>query len=129
MIEVLLVLIMTGLSTSLLGVFLVLRKSGMATDAISHTILLGIVVVFFLTGDLRSPLLIIGATLVGILTVYLINVVTASKMMRQDAAIGLVFTALFAVAVILVSRYARNVHLDIDAVLLGQVLYLSLIHI
>lgn len=126
MIEVLLVLIMTGLSTSLLGVFLVLRKSGMATDAISHTILLGIVVVFFLTGDLRSPLLIIGATLVGILTVYLIKVVTASKMMRQDAAIGLVFTALFAVAVILVSRYARNVHLDIDAVLLGQVLYAPL---
>ena len=126
MIEVLLVLIMTGLSTSLLGVFLVLRKSGMATDAISHTILLGIVVVFFLTGDLRSPLLIVGATFVGILTVYLIEVVTASKMMRQDAAIGLVFTALFAVAVILVSRYARNVHLDIDAVLLGQVLYAPL---
>lgn len=126
MIEVLLVLIMTGLSTSLLGVFLVLRKSGMVTDAISHTILLGIVVVFFLTEDLRSPLLIIGATFVGIITVYLIEIVTSSKMMRQDASIGLVFTALFAVAVILVSRYARNVHLDIDAVILGQVLYAPL---
>lgn len=123
MIEVILVLLVTGLSTSLLGVFLVLKNSSMTTDAISHTILLGIVVAFFITQDLRSPLLIIGATVIGLITVYLIEVVTATRLMKQDAAIGIVFTALFALAVILVSRYADDIHLDIDVVLMGQVLF------
>lgn len=123
MIEVMLVLLVTGLSTSLLGVFLVLKNSSMTTDAISHTILLGIVVAFFITQDLRSPLLIIGATVIGLITVYLIEVVTATRLMKQDAAIGIVFTALFALAVILVSRYADDIHLDIDVVLMGQVLF------
>lgn len=126
MIEVLLVLLVTALATSLLGVFLVLKGQAMTTDAISHTILLGIVIAFFMTNDLRSPLLIIGATVVGLITVYLIELVTASKLMKQDAAIGIVFTALFAVAVILVSRYADDIHLDIDVVLMGQVLFAPL---
>lgn len=126
MIEVLLVLLVTALSTSLLGVFLVLKNSSMTTDAISHTILLGIVVAFFITQDLRSPLLIIGATVIGLVTVYLIEVVTSTRLMKQDAAIGVVFTALFALAVILVSRYADDIHLDIDVVLMGQVLFAPL---
>lgn len=126
MIEVLAVLLITALATSVLGVFLVLKGQAMTTDAISHTILLGIVLAFFITNDLRSPLLIIGATVIGLITVYLIELVTASRLMKQDAAIGIVFTALFAIAVILVSRYADNVHLDIDIVLMGQVLFAPL---
>lgn len=65
MIEVFLVLLVTALSASLLGVFLVLNKQVMTTDALSHTILLGIVLAFFITDELRSPLLIIGAAAVG----------------------------------------------------------------
>lgn len=126
MIEVLFVLIVTALATAVLGVFLVLRGLSMTTDAISHTILLGIVVAFFITNDLRSPLLIFGATVVGLFTVYLIRVIMNTRLVKQDAAIGIVFTALFAIAVILVSRYADNVHLDIDVVLMGQVLFAPL---
>ena len=126
MIEVFAVLLVTALASSLLGVFLVLKGQAMTTDAISHTILLGIVIAFFLTNDLRSPLLIVGAAVIGLITVYLIELVTASGMMKQDAAIGIVFTALFALAVILVSRYADDVHLDIDIVLMGQVLFAPL---
>lgn len=126
MIEVLAVLLVTALATSMLGVFLVLKGQAMTTDAISHTILLGIVLAFFMTNDLRSPLLIIGATVIGLITVYLIELVTASRLMKQDAAIGIVFTALFAIAVILVSRYADDIHLDIDVVLMGQVLFAPL---
>lgn len=126
MIEVLYVLIVTALATAVLGVFLVLKGLAMTTDAISHTILLGIVIAFFITHDLRSPLLIFGATVVGLLTVYLIRLVMNTRLVKQDAAIGIVFTALFAVAVILVSRYLDNVHLDIDVVLMGQVLYAPL---
>lgn len=126
MIEVFLVLLVTALASSLLGVFLVLKGQAMTTDAISHTILLGIVIAFFITNDLRSPLLIVGAAVIGLITVYLIELVTSSGMMKQDAAIGIVFTALFASAVILVSRYADDVHLDIDVVLMGQVLFAPL---
>ena len=126
MIEVFLVLLVTALASSLLGVFLVLKGQAMTTDAISHTILLGIVIAFFITNDLRSPLLIVGAAVIGLITVYLIELVTSSGMMKQDAAIGIVFTALFAGAVILVSRYADDVHLDIDVVLMGQVLFAPL---
>lgn len=123
MIEVLLVLIVTALATSVLGVFLVLRGLSMTTDAISHTILLGIVLAFFITNDIRSPWLIIAASIVGVITVYIIEMVSRTKLVRQDAAIGLVFTALFAVAIILVSKYAGNVHLDMDVVLMGEVIF------
>lgn len=126
MIEVFLVLLVTALSASLLGVFLVLNKQVMTTDALSHTILLGIVLAFFITDELRSPLLIIGAAAVGLITVYLIEFVTRSGLMKHDAATGIVFTGLFAAAVILVSRYADDVHLDIDVVLMGQVLFAPL---
>lgn len=126
MIEVFLVLLVTALASSLLGVFLVLKGQAMTTDAISHTILLGIVTAFFITSDLRSPLLITGAAVIGLITVYLIELVTSSGLMKQDAAIGIVFTSLFAGAVILVSRYADDVHLDIDIVLMGQVLFAPL---
>lgn len=126
MIEVFLVLLVTALASSLLGVFLVLKGQAMTTDAISHTILLGIVTAFFITSDLRSPLLITGAAVIGLITVYLIELVTSSRLMKQDAAIGIVFTSLFAGAVILVSRYADDVHLDIDIVLMGQVLFAPL---
>lgn len=62
----------------------------------------------------------IGAALTGLLTVILIEALLRTRLVRQDAAIGLVFPALFSLAVILISRYAGDVHLDTDAVLLGE---------
>ncbi|WP_020006717.1 metal ABC transporter permease [Salinicoccus albus] len=123
MIEVLLVLIVTALATSLLGVFLVLRSLAMTTDAISHTILLGIVLAFFITNDLRSPWLILGASIAGVLTVYIIEVLSKTRLIRPDASIGIVFTALFAAAIILISKYAADVHLDTGIVLMGEVIF------
>lgn len=123
MIEVLFVLIVTALATSIVGVFLVLRSLAMTTDAISHTILLGIVLAFFITDDIRSPWLIVGASIVGVLTVYIIELVSKTQLVRQDASIGIVFTALFALAIILISKYAGDVHLDLDIVLMGEVIF------
>jgi len=71
----LIVLILTAISCSLLGVFLILRKISMLTDAISHTVLLGIVLTFFLVPDLSSPLLIVGAAAMGLLTVLLVETI------------------------------------------------------
>ena len=99
----LIVLILTAISCSLLGVFLVLRNLSMLTDAISHTVLLGIVLAFFIVQDLDSPVLIVGASLMGLLTVYLIETIGSKGISKYDDAIGMVFPVLFALAVIPVS--------------------------
>lgn len=112
---------LVGTASSLLGTFLVLRKSSMLSDAISHSILLGIVLTYLLTKQTTGPLFIVGAALAGILTVYLTELLTQTKRVKNDAAIGLVFPALFSLAVILINLYARDVHIDIDAVLFGEI--------
>lgn len=67
---VLMTLLLTGACCALCGVFLVLRNQSMMADAISHTVLLGIVLAFLLVRDVASSWLMIGATLAGLLTVY-----------------------------------------------------------
>lgn len=112
---------LVGIAASLLGSFLVLRRESMLSDAISHSVLLGIVVAYLLTGALDTPLHVLGAALAGLLTVWLSDALTRSRRVKSDAAIGLVFPALFALAVLLINLYARDVHLDTDAVLLGEI--------
>ncbi len=98
----------------------------MMSDAISHTVLLGIVIGFFLLGSLDSPLLILAAAAMGVVTVSLVELLMRTRLVKQDAAIGLVFPALFSIAVILISRFAKGVHLDVDAVLLGELAFAPL---
>lgn len=122
-IEIQLIAVVAAAACALPGVFLVLRRMAMMSDAISHTALLGIVIGFFLVRDLSSPLLILGAALTGLLTVSLVELVLRTRLVKEDAAIGLVFPALFSLAVILISRFAGDVHLDSDAVLLGELAF------
>jgi manganese/zinc/iron transport system permease protein len=105
------------------GVFLVLRRMSLMSDAISHAILLGIVLAFFYTKSLGSPLLLLGAAVVGVLTVTLTEIVVNTRKLKEDAAIGLVFPLLFSIGVILLSRYASKVHLDTQCVLLGEIAF------
>lgn len=121
--EIQLIAVIVAIACALPGVFLVLRRMAMMSDAISHTVLLGIVVAFFVIGSLDSPLLILAAAGMGVITVSLVELLMRTRLVRQDAAIGLVFPALFSVAVILISRFARGVHLDVDAVLLGELTF------
>ena len=112
---------LVGIASSLLGTFLVLRKNSMLSDAISHSILLGIVLVFLITKNQFSPFYILGAAATGVLTVVLTELIVKSGRVKNDAAIGLVYPLLFAIAVVLINLYARNVHIDTDAVLLGEI--------
>lgn len=121
--EIQLIAALVAVTCALPGVFLVLRRMAMMSDAISHTVLLGIVIAFFLTRSLTSPLLVIGAALMGVITVSLVELLNRTRLVREDAAIGLVFPAIFSIAVILISRYAGDVHLDTDAVLLGELAF------
>ena len=121
--EITLIAITVAVACALPGVFLVLRGTTMVSDAITHTVLLGIVLAFFITQDLNSPLLMIGATLVGVATVWAIEALQQTKLLSNDAAIGIVFPLFFSIAIILITRYAGNVHLDEDIVLMGELAF------
>ena len=121
--EIVLIAMVTSIAAALPGAFLVLRRMALVSDAITHAILPGIVIAFFLTGDLASPLLLVAAAATGLFTVWLIESFTRSGLVAEDAAIGLVFPALFSVGVIMISRWAGDVHLDTDAVLLGELAF------
>jgi manganese/zinc/iron transport system permease protein len=121
--EVQLIAVVIAGACALPGVFLVLRRMAMMSDAISHTVLFGIVIGYFLTRDQASPLLFVGAVLTGVLTVALVELLNGTRLVKEDTAIGLIFPVLFSIAVILISTFASNVHLDADSVLLGELAF------
>lgn len=122
-IEIQLIASLVAIACAIPGTFLVLRKMAMISDAISHSILPGIVVGFFITQDLNSPLLILLAALTGIITVVLVEYIQKTGLVKEDTAIGLVFPALFSIGVIMIAKNANDVHLDVDAVLLGELAF------
>jgi manganese/zinc/iron transport system permease protein len=121
--EIQLIAVVTAVACALPGVFLVLRRMALMSDAITHAVLLGIVLAFFVVQDTASPALMVAAAATGVLTVVLVELLSRTQLVREDAAIGLVFPALFSIAVILISRYAGDTHLDTDAVLLGELAF------
>ncbi|WP_010177964.1 metal ABC transporter permease, partial [Aquimarina agarilytica] len=122
-IEIQLIAAVVAAACALPGVFLVLRKMALISDAISHSILPGIVIGFFITHDLASPLNILLAALTGVITVVLVEFIQKTGLVKEDTAIGLVFPAMFSVGVILIALNANDVHLDVDAVLLGELAF------
>lgn len=122
MIQILYILIITSIACSLLGVFLLLRNMAMLSDAISHSVLLGIVLAFFVTKDLSSIYLIIAASISGLISCICMELLAKSRKISKDAAVGIVFTFFFSLAVILISKYAKNAHLDVDMVLMGELI-------
>ncbi len=121
--EPLYILIMTSVACSLIGVFLVLRDLAMVADAISHSVLLGIVLAVFVVHDLSSPLLIVGASVFGLLTVLSIELLIKSGLIKNDSSVGIVFPLFFSIGVILISRFGKGIHLDVECVLMGEVIF------
>ena len=120
--ESLFVLVATAMACAILSPFLVLRKLSMVSDAISHSVLLGIVIAFFIVKDVGSPFLIAGAALFGVITVFVVEFLSGTGLVKNDDAVGIVFPMFFALAVVLITKFARNVHLDTDVVLMGEVI-------
>jgi len=98
----------------------------MVGDAISHAVLPGIVIAFLLTGSRDSFEMIAGAALLGVFTTFLIEFFHKRARLQTDAAIGVTFTWLFALGVILISVYAGQVDLDQDCVLYGEIAYVPI---
>ncbi len=121
--EIQLIASVVAVACAIPGTFLVLRKMALISDAISHSILPGLVIGFFITHDLSSPLLIILAALSGLVTVVLVEFIQKTGLVKEDTAIGLVFPALSRIGIILIAKNANDVHLDVDAVLLGELAF------
>ncbi|MFD2916912.1 metal ABC transporter permease [Psychroserpens luteus] len=144
-IEIQLIASLVAIACAIPGTFLVLRKMAMISDAISHAILPGIVIGFiFIHGSfsfiddfvvlskfkqflihngLESPFIILLASFTGVITVVLVEYIQKTGLVKEDTAIGLVFPALFSIGVILIAKNANDVHLDVDAVLLGELAF------
>lgn len=113
---------LVGLSCGIIGVFLILRRMAMMADAISHTVLLGIVTAFLITNELSGFHMLVGAIIAGLLTAVLVQWFQ-SRGVQQDASIGVVFTTLFALGVILIATQVGNVHLDVKHALMGEITF------
>lgn len=107
----------------LLGPFLVLRRVALMGDAVSHAVLPGIVAVFLLF-QTRAPVpVVIGAAGFAIVCVLAIDAIKGTGLVKADAAIGLVFPALFSLGVLGITRYASNIHLDLDSTIYGEIAF------
>ncbi len=118
-----------AISSSLLGCYLVLRRMTMLANALSHTILLGIVLVYFFSVQgffgsseqshlqLSIQSMLIASLSMGILTTFLTEFLTKSAGLQEDASIGIVFTSLFSLGVILVTLLTRNAHIGTEIVM------------
>jgi manganese/zinc/iron transport system permease protein len=127
------IVILTGVACAVAcaipGCFLVLRGISLIGDAISHAVLPGIVVAFLITHSLAAWPVVIGASAVGLVTVFLIESLNRSRRLKEDASIAVVFPALFALGVLLLVRYADHRDLDPDCVLHGEILHAPLLTI
>lgn len=108
---------------ALLGCYLVLKRMSMLGDAISHAVLPGLAVAFWITQSTHPVPMFIGALAFGVITSALTQTVHKFGNVSEDASLGVVFTSLFALGVVLIQVVANagNVHLDMDAVLEGQI--------
>lgn len=105
----------------LIGNYLILRRMALVGDAISHSVLPGLVVAFLLAGTRNAMVMFLGALVAGLLTTILIEIIHKKSRVKQDAAIGITFSSLFALGVILISQYASKVDLDQECVLYGEI--------
>nr|WP_083586391.1 metal ABC transporter permease [Algoriphagus zhangzhouensis] len=115
-----------AISCGLLGVFMMLRKMSMTGDAISHAVLPGIVIGYFISGSQRGVEVIVGAGLLGILATLIIDFLRKKAKVQLDASIGITFTLLFAIGIILINLLAYKVDLDQECVLYGEIAYLPI---
>lgn len=115
----LLTFLAVGVSCALCGTFLVLRRSSMLANALSHTVLLGLVIAFWIFGfsvvwDMK--VLGLSALITGWLTTWLAGWLTHTLRMQSESAIALVFTALFSLAVTMTCLLTKNLHLGVESV-------------
>lgn len=113
--------LLASVTCALLGNFLVLRRISLMGDAISHSVLPGLVIAFLISATRDPIVMFLGAACAGLLTVVLVELVKRLGRVEPGAAMGVVFSILFALGVLLIEKAAvAHVDLDADCVLYGQ---------
>lgn len=118
--------ILVASACALPGCFLILRKMAMMSDAISHAILPGLVLGYVLAQGPNMPMAFLGSALAAVVMISLIGLLQRHRHIDSQSAIGIVFPAMFALGIFVISRYFSNVHLDTDAVLYGNIEFASI---
>ena len=101
------------------------KKISLVGDAISHSVLPGIAIAYMIAGSRSDLAMFIGALIAGIFTTLIIELIHSRSKIKKDAAIGITFTTMFAVGVILVSLYGADTDLDLDYVLFGKLDFMA----
>jgi manganese/zinc/iron transport system permease protein len=110
----------TNAACALVGCFLVLRRMSLMGDALSHAVLPGLALAFILSGSYSIGPLMVGAVAAGLLTAFLTQTLHHYVRIPGDASMGVVFTSLFAIGVVLINRGIQGVHFDVKCVYEGQ---------
>ncbi len=119
-----LILLAIAVSGGLVGSLLIFRKMTMLANALSHTVLFGIVITFLIIGKSFShfqlttqfSVILVTSLITGLLTVVLAEMLTKINRLHRDAAIGLVFTTLFAGGILLITIFSRNSHIGVELI-------------
>lgn len=127
--DIVVVGILASMACAVLGVFLVLRRMSMMGDALSHAVLPGLAAAFLITADRTGVAMLLGAAIVGIGTALLTQLVHSYGRVEEGAAMGVVFTVLFALGLVLIVVAAHGTDLDPDCVLHGYIETVALDHV
>lgn len=111
----------------LVGNYLMMRRMALVGDAISHSVLPGIAIAFLVSKSRGTLPMFTGALIAGVVTTILIEIIHKQSRVKQDAAIGIAFTSMFAIGVILISVFASQVDLDQECVLYGEIGYIGIV--
>lgn len=116
---------LVAVTSGLLGCYLILRKMAMVGDAISHAVLPGIALAYLFSGSRNPALMLTGAAVFGIFCTVMIEAFHKKARLQEDASIGISFTWLFAIGVILITFFADKVDLDQECVLYGEIAFIN----
>jgi len=110
----------TALACSLCGVLLLLNREALISEGLSHAVLPGIILAFLWTRDRSSPLLLIAAGVAGLIMVMLVHALERTRLVRDDASLGVVFPALFSIGVLAASSKLGSTHFHADCIIDGD---------
>lgn len=110
----------------LVGNYLLLRRLALMGDAVSHSVLPGLVISFLLSQSRGTLPMFFGALVAGVVATLVIELIHTRSRVKQDAAIGIAFSTLFAFGVVLTALYAGQVDLDAECVLYGEIAFVPL---
>ncbi len=110
----------------LVGNYLMLRRLALMGDAISHSVLPGLVIAFLLSNSRGTLPMFTGALAAGVVTTLIIEFIHRRTRVKQDAAMGIAFSTLFAIGVVLTVTYTGQIDLDADCVLYGEIVFVPL---